>query len=138
MKKKVTRFEDLIAWQKGRALVGTIYRVSSERPFYRDFALRDQIRDAAISVPSNISEGFERNRLPQFCQFLTYAKASCAEVRTQLYLAFDVGYLDEPKLAALLEQAEEVGRVIGGLLAKLELRLLGTRHSALGTPPPCS
>src|SRR5215212_7473912 len=105
---RVTRFEDLIAWQKGRALVAAIYRTSeSSRTFAHDFTLKDQIRGAAISVPSNIAEGFERGRLGEFHQSLSIAKASCAEVRTQLYLAFDVQHIDEAVLGALLKQAEE-------------------------------
>ncbi|MEK6372301.1 MAG: four helix bundle protein [Acidobacteriota bacterium] len=88
---KVEQFEDLIAWQKGRVLVRDIYAVSEQRPFARDFALRDQIRDAALSVPSNFAEGFKRAALGEFHRFLTYAKGSCGEVRSQLYNALDVG-----------------------------------------------
>ena len=128
----IERFEDLIAWQKARCLASTVYREARQRPFSRDFSLRDQICSAAVSVPSNIAEGFERNRLPEFLQFLRYAKASCAEVRTQLYVAFDIGYIDEARLSSFLEQTEEVGRVIKGLERSLTKRL-STRHSALGT-----
>ena len=69
---------------------------------------------------SNVAEGFERNRRAEFHQFLSTAKASCAEVRSQLYVAFDAGYFDQKKFEALLSQAEEVGRILGGLRASVE------------------
>src|SRR6266542_1767594 len=79
MKEKIRRFEDLIAWQKARAFAREIYCISSHRPFSRDFPIRNQICGAALSVPSNIAEGFERDRLREFHQFLSIAKRSCAE-----------------------------------------------------------
>jgi four helix bundle protein len=115
MGKKITRFEDLIAWQKARELAADIYRVSACRPFSRDFALQVQIRRAANSVSSNIAEGFERWRLTEFQHFLSIAKSSCAEVRSQLYIALDVGYIDEETLTPLLRRAEAVGEIIGRL-----------------------
>ena len=129
---KVKQFEDLIAWQKGRALVRDIYAVSERRPFVRDFALRDQIRDAALSVPSNIAEGFERAAHGEFHRFLTYAKGSCGEVRSQLYNALDVGHIDEETFRTLLAKATEAGRVIGGLRKSIE-RQRNTQHSAPST-----
>jgi len=130
MKERVTRFEDLVAWQKARELRTSIYRASAARAFWLDFAMRDQIRSAALSVMSNIAEGFERNRLPEFLYFLRVAKASCGEVRSELYAAFDEGYVDETALHPLLEQAHEVCRIIRGLEGSLVAQ---TRHSALGT-----
>jgi|SRR6266568_4299409 len=132
MKEHVTRFEDLIAWQKARELRRTVYRESARERFSRDFAMRNQIRSAALSVMSNIAEGFERNRIPEFLYFLRIAKASCGEVRSQLYAAFDEGYVDESALQSVLEQAAEVSRIVRGLENSL-LGKLGTRHSALGT-----
>jgi len=81
---KVERFEDLIAWQKARELTKEIYAVTSNGSFSKDYGLRDQIRRAAVSAMSNVSEGFERGSLNEFHQFLVIAKASCAEVRSQL------------------------------------------------------
>ena len=91
---KVERFEDLIAWQKACELTVKIYRVSRKEAFGRDYRLSGQIQAAAVSIMSNIAEGFERGGLGEFHQFLSTAKASCAELRSQLYLAFDVGYVD--------------------------------------------
>ena len=118
----VTRFEDLIAWQKARLLAAEIYRVTSQGHFARDFGLRDQICRAAVSVMSNIAEGFERNRAAEFHQFLSIAKASCGELRSQLYVALDAGYFTEDVFDAMRSQAEEVSRITGGLRASLAQR----------------
>jgi four helix bundle protein len=115
----VARFEELIAWQKARELTREVYRVTPEGAFAKDFGLAGQIQRATVSVMSNIAEGFERGGRGEFHQFLSAAKASCTEVRSQLYVAFDVGYLDQPTFARLLAYAEEVGRIIGGLRASV-------------------
>jgi four helix bundle protein len=109
----------LIAWQKARALTAEIYRVTNQGSFARDFGLRDQICRAAVSVMSNIAEGFERNRATEFHQFLSIAKASCGEVRSQLYVALDAGYLNQDLFDAMRSQAEEVSRITGGLRASI-------------------
>lgn len=87
----VSRFEELIAWQKARVLAASVYRVSTHGAFAKDYGLKDQIQRAAVSVMSNIAEGFERGSSAEFHQYLVVAKASCAEVRCQLYVAMDVG-----------------------------------------------
>ena len=115
MSRKVERFEDLIAWQKAMDVAVEIYELTRKRPFSRDFALTDQIRKAANSVPSNISEGFERGTRAEFHHFLSIAKASCAEMRSHLYLAERLGYVDEATAQESRRRAEEVGRIIGGL-----------------------
>jgi len=115
--RKITRFEDLIAWQRERKLTSDIYRMTKSSDFARDFGLRDQIRRASVSIMSNIAEGFERNRYREFHQFLSIAKASCGELRAQLYIAFDVGYLDQMSFNSLQTQAEEISRIISGLKA---------------------
>ena len=117
-----TRFEELVAWQKARELTRAIYLASREGAFGRDFGLSGQIRRAGVSVMSNIAEGFERGRPAEFHQFLSTAKASCAELRSQLYVALDVGYLIEAHFKRLLAQAEEGGRIVGGLRAAVERR----------------
>ena len=113
--RKVRKFEDLIAWQKARSLTREIYRVTSTGAFAKDFGLREQIRRASVSIMSNIAEGFERGGRIEFHRFLNIAKGSCAELRSQLYVAHDVDHLEEHLFSRLLGQAEEVARIIGGL-----------------------
>ena len=111
----IGRFEDIVAWQKARVLTREIYRVTDATGFARDFGLRDQIRRASVSVMANIAEGFERAGRAEFHQFLVVAKASCAEVRSHLYVALDVGYITEDVFRGLSDLTEEEGRIIGGL-----------------------
>ncbi len=118
----IRRFEDLLAWQKARAVTAQIHRASEQGRFAKDYGLRGQIQRASVSMMSNIAEGFERGKASEFHQFLSIAKGSCAEVRSQLYVALDVGYLVQQVFADLLAQAEEVGRVIGGLRVSVERR----------------
>ena len=118
--KKIERFEDLIAWQKARDLTRAVYETSRQGAFSRDFGLAGQIQRAAVSIMSNVAEGFERGGRAEFHQFLSTAKASCAEVRSLLYVACDVGYVDKPTSENLLELAREVARIIGGLRATVE------------------
>jgi four helix bundle protein len=120
MGQKVERFEELVAWQKGRLLARAIYQVTTCGPFSRDYGLKDQIQRAAVSIMSNIAEGFERNRPTEFHQFLSIAKGSCAELRSQLYVALDAGYLGEEVFGQLLAQAQEVAKIVGGLRAAVE------------------
>ena len=117
---KIEHFEDLVAWQKARELTKKIYNLTSDGQFAKDFGLRDQIRRAAVSVMSNISEGFERGSMNEFHQFLVIAKASCAEVRSQLYVALDAGYIDQTIFQELNQQAIEVSRIIGGLRSSVD------------------
>jgi four helix bundle protein len=111
------RFEDLIAWQKARTLTQLIYEATRQGAFIRDFGLSNQIQRAAVSVMSNLAEGFERSSEAERLHFVNIAKASCAEVRSQLYVALDVGYLSEESFDQLMEQANEVSRIIGKLRA---------------------
>jgi four helix bundle protein len=122
MAKKIGRFEDFIAWQKARKLTSEIYKVTNRGLFARDFGLKDQIRRAAVSSMSNLAEGFEWGRPGEFHQFLSIAKGSCAELRTQLYVALDVGYLDPTEFEILMNRAAEVGRILGGLRVSVEKR----------------
>jgi four helix bundle protein len=114
---KIERFEDLIAWQKARKLTREVYAATRLGGFAKDYGLSNQIQRAAASIMSNIAEGFERGGRPEFHQFLSTAKASCAEVRSQLYVALDTGYLTQDRFEQLLAQAQEVARIIGGLRA---------------------
>ncbi len=130
---RIEKFEDLIAWQKARQLTKRIYLETRTSMFRRDVALRNQMRRAVVSVVSNIAEGFERGGA-QFRHFLAIAKASCAEVKTQIYVAFDIGYIPEHLVTELLRDTEEVARVIGGLRKSIpSTRISRTRHSSLAT-----
>jgi four helix bundle protein len=122
MSGKIEHFEDFIAWQKARSLTSEIYKLTAQGDFARDYGLKDQIRRAAVSVMSNIAEGFERGRAAEFHQFLSVAKASCAELRSQLYVALDAGYLSKMQFDSLMTKAVEVGQVVGGLRASVERR----------------
>jgi four helix bundle protein len=115
----VKKFEDLIAWQKARQLTEAIYRITSDGLFSRDFSLRDQIRRAAVSIMSNIAEVFERGSIKEFHQFIVIAKASCAELRSQLYVACDSGYIEMSVFEQIQSQALEVSKILGGLKASV-------------------
>src|SRR5690349_18524090 len=111
-KNKIERFEDLIVWQKARELTRRIYQLTEQEKFAKDFGLKSQIQRASVSVMSNIAEGFERFRPNEFHQFLSIAKGSCAEIRSQLYVAFDIGYLNENAFRDLIATTEELSKII--------------------------
>jgi len=112
---RIDKFEDLIAWQKARELTRNIYRTTKIGEFLKDFGLRDQIRRASVSIMSNIAEGFERGGRSEFHQFLVIAKGSCAELRSQLYVALDAEYMDIRTFQSLDDLAKETSRLVGGL-----------------------
>ena len=109
-------FEDIEAWQKARNLTREIYVVSNLGSFSKDYGFRDQIRRAGVSIMSNIAEGFERGGTREFIQFLSMAKGSSGEVRSQLYVAVDQGYIDKDTFEQLFKLATETSRMIGGLM----------------------
>jgi four helix bundle protein len=113
----IARFEDLVAWQKARQLAAEIHRACEAGRIARDFALVDQVRRAAISVASNIAEGFERKGPGSFAQFLGYAGGSCAELRARLYLASDVGWLSTADFRRLMLLANQVAQLLGAFHA---------------------
>jgi four helix bundle protein len=134
IRQKIEKFQELIAWQKARVLTTEIYKTTSRGEFARDFGRKDQIRRAAVSVMSNIAEGFERARPAEFHQFLSIAKGSCAELRSQLYVALDVGYFEANDFEGLMMKSEEVAHIVGGLRAAVgrnrDRSVLSTQHSA--------
>ncbi len=95
----ITRFEDIHAWQTSRELTKQIYQLTRLSDFRKDFGLRDQIRRAAVSVMSNIAEGFESKTQALFLNYLGLAKASAGEVRSQLYVALDLGYITKDQFS---------------------------------------
>jgi four helix bundle protein len=116
----IERFEDIDAWKDARVLVKRIYEATGGGRFERDFGLRDQIRRAAVSAMSNIAEGFERASDKEFVRFLYMAKGSAGEVRSQLYVAADLGYLDKQHTDELIGLVEAVSRQIAGFIKYLK------------------
>jgi|SRR2546421_914421 len=109
-KRKIESFEDLIVWQKGIELVKSVYQCTSDGDFKRDFALRDQIRRAAVSIPTNIAEGFERSTRKEYLLFLNIAKGSAGEVRSLLRVALEVGYLSRATYDQLRDDVMALSR----------------------------
>ena len=121
-------FEEIDAWQKARVLAKEIYSVTDREPFSKDFGLKNQIRRASISVLSNIAEGFERDGKKEFIQFLSVAKGSAGEVKAQLYVAMDQGYLTKLEFDKVSALVNETGRMIGGLIGYLkQSRIKGSK-----------
>lgn len=116
----IQRFEEIEAWQVARELTRSIYECSKAGAFAKDFGLRDQIRRAAVSVMSNIAEGFERGGSAEFLQFLSIAKGSAAEVETQLYVALDQGYVTEQKFRELQALVRSIVRLLMGFMNYLK------------------
>ena len=110
---KAKNIEELLVWQRARELVNNVYSLTKKQNFRRDFSLVDQIRRATITVMSNIAEGYERGSNTEFIQFLYIAKASCGEVRTQLLIALDQGYINKEEL----EKAKELALKVSGMLS---------------------
>lgn len=117
----VKSFEDLFVWQKSRELVKLIYNYTRKSAFSRDFGLIDQIRRAAVSVMSNIAEGFERGGKDEILYFLYIAKASCGEVRAQLYVAFDQDYITNGELKEGVELAKYVSALISKFINSIKV-----------------
>ena len=126
---KISRFEEIESWKRARKLTNEIYKITSSGTFSRDFALRDQIRRAAISILSNIAEGFERGGDNEFLQFLSVAKGSCGEARAQLYIALDQAYISTTEFETLSKSAHDVGQLISGLMKYLrQSSLRGSKY----------
>ena len=127
----IKRFEDMIAWQKARKLTADIYVATKRGQFAKDFSLVDQMRRAAVSIGSNLAEGFDRGNNKEFITFLGFAKGSAAEVRSQLYVALDIGYIDTEEFEKLRTLAVEVARLINGLIMSLRKSpIVGPRFHA--------
>jgi four helix bundle protein len=116
----ITRFEEIEAWQTARELTKLIYEFTDAGKFARDFGLKDQIRRAAVSIMSNIAEGFESQTQAQFIRYLGVAKASAGEMRAQLYISHDVNYLTDEKFSKLFQMTEKASRQIARFISYLE------------------
>jgi four helix bundle protein len=116
---KVRRFEDLICWQKARNLANVLHSLTHHPEFSKDFRLRDQILDAAGSVMHNIAEGCDSGTDPEFIRFLKMARRSASETQSELYLALDRKYIAKAELSMAYDQANQVKKLINGLIAYL-------------------
>ena len=117
---KIERFEDIKAWQEARVLVKMVYAVvNSDQHFGSDYKFREQIQSAAVSIMSNIAEGFSRRTTKEFIQFLFIAKGSAAEVQSQLYVALDQRYINEEKFKEPYSKSDEVARLLSGFIRYL-------------------
>ncbi len=117
---EIVPFEEIKAWKKARVLTREIYATTASGGFGRDFGLRDQIRRASVSAMSNIAEGFERGGNKEFIQFLSNAKGSTGEVRSQLHVALDAGFINQERFGELCQCAEETSRPIPGFMRYLQ------------------
>jgi four helix bundle protein len=115
----IKRFEDIVAWQKAQDLAVAVYTLFRDS---RDFGFRDQICRAAVSVSNNIAEGFDRRSDAEFVRFLNIARSSCNEVKSMVYLGERLGYMDASKRSALIDQCEEISKVILGLARSLQTK----------------
>ena len=114
-KNKIKSFTDLFAWQKGHRLVIAIYEKTDKFPSKEIFGLISQMRRAAVSITSNIAEGFSRNTIKDKCQFYSMALGSLTEFQNQLLISHDVGYLNKESFDELMEQTITVNKLINGL-----------------------
>lgn len=116
----IKQFEDLLAWQRARELTRFVYDISKYRNFEMDRGLQDQIRRAAVSVMSNIAEGFDRGTRQELINYFYIAKGSCGEVKSQLYIAYDIGYIDISKFRDGIGLSDECSRLIQSFMFRLK------------------
>ena len=121
---KITRFEDIEAWQEARKLVKMVYEVTNKKEkFRKDFRFINQFQSAAVSSMSNIAEGFSRKSNKEFIQFLFVSKSSAAEVQSQLYVALDQEYISQSDFDRIYNQAEKVSKMDSGFIKYLNSQL---------------
>jgi four helix bundle protein len=117
---KIERFEDLEIWKEARELCKFIFEITEKEPFCKDYKFRDQIRSSSGSIMDNIAEGFERDGNREFVQFLSVAKGSCGETRSQSYRAFDYKYIKQDILDDLILRTTQLSKKISSLMAYLK------------------
>lgn len=126
---KADRFEDLIFWQKARELTRRVYTQASVGKFSTDYGLRDQVQRSCVSVMSNIAEGFGRGTNKEMLQYLFVARGSLSEVKSQLYVAQDLGYVTESEAIRLHEMTEEIARLMNAFMKRIKPTLhRGLKH----------
>lgn len=133
MSGSVKSYRDLQVWQKARVLVSEVYKISGSFPREEMYGLTSQLRRAVVSVPSNIAEGSSKGSTREYIRFLNISYGSLCEAETQLYLAFDLGFITMEQLEELLNKTNELGRMTHGLLRALEQKVT-LPNSELRTP----
>jgi four helix bundle protein len=141
MAKTIDTFEDLVAWQMARELTREVYRTTSQQVFQRDFGLQNQLRRLAVSMMSKIGEGFVRGGRAKFHRFLVIATGSCAEFRSQLYVAVDAGYITREAFRALAEKGNQAGKMVIALRTAVKRQRDASRRTPSAPrwdrqPPP--
>ena len=116
---RINSFEEMPVWQASRRLVKDIYKITDRPPLNRDFGLKDQFRRSSVSVMANIAEGFERNGNKEFIQYLSNAKASVGELRSHLYIAYDLGVIERDEHNQVSDQVLSISRQLSGLMKYL-------------------
>ena len=117
---RIERFEQIEAWKEAKVLCAMLYQSTRQTNFAKDYALRDQVLRAALSVMANIAEGFERRSRNEFVRFLLIASGSASEIKSHLYVALDQKYLSEKQFDEIYEQATRVGKMISKFVAYLK------------------
>lgn len=113
----IQKFEDIIAWQKAQDLAAEIYTVFGD---LKDYGFKDQITRAAVSISNNIAEGFDRSSDADFSKFLYYSTGSCSEVRSMLYLALKLSFIDNNTKSDLIDKTHEISKILKGLIKSLK------------------
>ena len=116
----IEKFEDIEAWKRAREVTKKIYQLSGAGEFSRDYGLKNQIRRSSVSVRSNIAEGFDRDGNREFINFLSIAKGSCGEARSQLYVALDQNFISTEDFESTSNELDQTSRLIGGFMNYLK------------------
>lgn len=128
MKSKIISFEDLIIWEKAQQLAVKIYNLSDNNSHItKDFALRNQLKSASISISDNIAEGFEYNNNADFYRFLRIAKGSCGETRNKILFLKRIEYIDQVTSNILAQEAKDLGKQIGQLMKNVRERIAAAK-----------
>jgi four helix bundle protein len=121
---KITRFEDIKAWQEARELVKLVYKaINNNKVFGKDFRLVNQLQGSAVSSMANVAEGFARKSNKEFIQYLFISKSSAAEVQSHLYVALDQIFITEENFKNIYDQAEKVSKMDSGFIKYLRSQL---------------
>lgn len=117
---KITRFEDIEAWQLSRDLCRFVYKITKREKFSKDFSMKDQICRASVSIMSNIAEGFDSGTNVEFARFLSYSQRSCSELQSELYVALDQAYIDQKEFNEIYSLADKIKAKIGAFIKYLK------------------